>query len=113
MDPVVQAAEILSQAKPEIIKNIESSIVSNYVREIDKIHRDYLIQFTGFAYQGGHINTSVNAEKGLADDAIRKVIKLVGDYRNNTYSGSLQLEPITSVNGDESKRSFGVEFKTK
>jgi len=112
-DPAVQASEVLKQAKPEIIKSITNSVASNYIRELDRIHRDYLIQFSGFAYQPGHITTSVTAEKGLSDDAIRKVIKLIGDYRTNTYSGSLMLSPVTSVSGDADKRSFGVDFKIK
>ena len=59
----VQAAEILAQAKPTIIRNIESSVVSNYIRELDRIHRDYLVRFSGFAYQPGQVATSVIAEK--------------------------------------------------
>lgn len=64
-DPVVQASEVLKQSKPEIIKAITASVASNYIRELDHIHRDYLIQFSGFSYQSGKISTSVNAEKGL------------------------------------------------
>lgn len=62
-DSAVQAAEVLSKAKPEIIKNIESSVASNYVRELDRIHKEYLVQFNGFAYLAGRVTTSIVAEK--------------------------------------------------
>lgn len=62
-NPGVQAAEILEKSVPEIEKSISGSTVSNYIRELDAIHRNVHIQFSGFSYQSGKISTSVVAER--------------------------------------------------
>ena len=75
--------------------------------------------FNGFSYSNGKIVSSVTSFKGIDDDAIRKVIKLIRGYREgttNSLSGSLvklDLSPITSVTGKTDKRSISVEFNAQ
>ena len=112
-EPLLQGAEILARSKDEIKKNITRSNPATALRELDRIHKDYAIQFTGFSLAKDVITSSVSASRGLEDDAIRKIVKLIGDYRDGTASGSFLLEPVLSVSGDETKRSFGIQFKLK
>ncbi len=112
-DPLLQGAEILARSKEDIKKNITRSNPASAIRELDRIHKEYAIQFTGFSLAKDIVTSSVSASRGLEDDAIRKVIKLIGDYRDGTATGSFMLEPVMSVSGEATKRSLGVQFKLK
>lgn len=74
--------------------------------------RKYKMIFSGFSYTNGKITTSAvsMAETVLSgDDGVRKISRLVKDYRTGT--GSLfQLSPVLSISGYEQKRSFSLEF---
>ena len=91
-----------------------------YVREMDRLQRDFGFYFNGFTFGKDTITTSVSAQKGLDTDAIQKVIKFIASYRDAkksdpaTASGQLfELSPVYSVSGDEEKRSISVQFTVK
>ncbi len=120
VDPKVRAAEIFSLNKGTIEKTITASNAANFVRELERIHADENnLTFNGFNYSAGKITSSVTSFKGIDDDAVRKVIRLIRGYRDgstNSSSGSLarfELSPITSVSGKNDKRSISVEFNVQ
>lgn len=119
-DPIVRAGELFAGQKDAISKAITKSNAATYVREMDRLQRDFGFYFSGFTFAKDTINTSVAAQKGLDTDAIQKVIKFIASYRDTkkgesaTASGQLfELNPIYSVSGDEEKRSISVQFTVK
>jgi hypothetical protein len=109
-DPQVRASEILATQKDVIEKTIEKSNAARYIRELTTLSSLYGVAFNGF--------TAV-AQKGLDDDAIRKIIRLIGGYREtkkdmiSSGTGGLspfKLAPVLSVSGDSEKRNIHVDF---
>lgn len=113
-DKKIIAAELVTNNKSDILGTIKVSEVQNYINELQNVSRKYKMIFSGFSYVNGKITTSAvsMAETVLSgDDGVRKISRLVKDYRTETGTGYLfQLSPILSVSGYEQKRSFSLEF---
>ncbi len=77
-DPKVRAAELFSLNKETIEKTITASNAANFVRELERIHADENnLTFNGFIYSAGKITSSATSFKGIDDDAVRKIIRLI------------------------------------
>lgn len=101
-------------------QSITKSNAANYLREMNKIEKDFGFYFNGFSFAQDKISTGVTAQKGLDSDAIQKFIKFIASYRTASKSGTISgsgsqflLSPILSVSGDEEKRNISVDFKIK
>ncbi|MDD2745755.1 MAG: hypothetical protein PHU93_04415 [Candidatus Gracilibacteria bacterium] len=118
-DPIVRSGEIFFGQKENMSKAIDKSNAAVYIREMDKIEKDFGFYFNGFTFSQDKISTGVSAQKGLDTDAVQKLIKFIASYRTPpkpgmTGSGSpFELSPVLSVSGDEEKRNISVEFTVK
>jgi len=119
-DPNVRAWELFFVQKDTISRSINQSNAANYIREMEKIEKDFGLYFNGFSFSKDKIATSVVAQKGVDPDAIQKILKFIASYRtpakpgSTTGSGSqFLLSPVLSVSGDEEKRNISVDFKIK
>jgi len=119
-DPIVRAGELFSGQRDVIAKAIAKSNAATYVREMDRIQKDFGIYFDGFSFAQGKITTALIAQKGLDTDAVQKIIKFIGAYRApkkaDALSGSgnlFDLSPVYNVTGDEEKRNISVQFTVK
>lgn len=116
-NPSVAAADLLNRNKATLEKDSERSAAQNYVTEFMRLHRDYDVDFDGFQFANGKINTVVSSRQTSAGvDPVDKVIRLIGDYRSG--SGSAATSPFTLgdvklVSGDNTHRTFSAEFKIK
>jgi hypothetical protein len=118
-DPQVRASEILATQKDVIEKTIEKSNAARYIRELTTLSSLYGVAFNGFTFSQNKVSTTAVAQKGLDDDAIRKIIRLIGGYREtkkdmiSSGTGGLspfKLAPVLSVSGDSEKRNIHVDF---
>lgn len=119
-DPAVRAGELFASQKDAISKAIAKSNAANYLREMEKIEKEYGFFFNGFNFSKNKISTGLIAQKGLDTDAIQKYIRFIASYRNppkpgdESGSGSqFELAPVLSVGGNEDKRDISVEFTVK
>ncbi len=119
-DPNVRAWELFFGQKDAISRSINKSNAANYIREMEKIEKDFGLYFNGFSFSQDRISTGVTVQKGVDTDAIQKIIKFIASYRTPAKSGSTTgsgsqflLNPVLSVSGDEEKRNISVDFKIK
>lgn len=118
-DPLVRSWELFFGQKDSMSKAITKSNAAIYIREMDKIEKDFGFYFNGFTFSQDKISTGVSAQKGLDNDAVKKIIKFIASYRSPpkvdlTGSGSpFLLSPVLSVSWDEEKRNISVEFTVK
>lgn len=102
-DPIVRSGEIFFGQKENMSKAIDKSNAAIYIREMDKIEKDFGFYFNGFTFSQDKISTGLSAQKGLDTDAVQKFIKFIASYRTPpkpgmTGSGSpFQLGPVLSV----------------
>lgn len=119
-DPIVRAWELFFGQREALSWSINKSNAANYVREMQKIEKEFGLYFNGFSFSQDRITTSIMSQKGVDTDAIQKIIKFIASYRApnkpglDTGSGSqFLLSPVLSVSGDEEKRNISVDFKIK
>lgn len=80
-DPLVRAGELFIGQKEALSRSIDRSNAAKYVRELEKMQKEFGFFFTGFSFFQDKINTSVMAPKGLDSDGVQKLIRFIAGYR--------------------------------
>ena len=114
-NPQILAYSLLQKAKPAINQEIFAASAQRYLAQLDQIARKFFrqIEFSGFAFADKKVTTSAIAY-GFDQDAAKNVISLLKEYRGTSTNDSMfSLEPVLSVSGDATKRTFGVTFDVK
>lgn len=104
-DPMVRAGELFANQKEALSQAIYRSNAAIYVREMQKMQKDFGINFSGFSFALDKVTTGVSAQKGLDSDAVQKLIKLIAGYREktpefgtgSTVSKVFDLGPVLNV----------------
>ncbi|MDQ1343645.1 MAG: hypothetical protein QG650_365 [Patescibacteria group bacterium] len=116
-DPAVAAADLLNRNKASLEQDISRSEAQRYVTALTKLHLDYDVDFDGFSFSNGKVSTIVSARQTSAGvDPIDKMIRFIGDYRSGSGSAATSpfvLSEVRLVSGDNTSRTFNVEFKIK
>lgn len=80
-DSLVRAGELFIGQKEALSRSIDRSNAAKYVRELEKMQKEFGFFFTGFSYFQDKITTSVMAPKGLDSDGVQKLIRFIAGYR--------------------------------
>lgn len=115
-NPEVNAYSLWSKAKDSIESQIRKSEAQAYLNQLDSIARSLFrkIAFSGFSFTDGKVETHAVAF-GTSGDAAMNIIELLRRYRGEPkdIDPLFDLSPILTLDGDASRREFGVTFTTK
>lgn len=135
----IVALERIKANLPLIEKEVQASMAQKYLAELIQLGRKYTVYFTGFSFQNGKISTAatVVSDSILAMDPIVKISRLIHDFREPkivlpgapTATGSVvtlsttgastiasdtfELQPISLIAGQNTKRAFSIELTVR
>lgn len=116
-DSDVHAMEILNSNRDFVNNEIEASKAQVIITKLMELKKAYGVDFAGFSFAGKKVSTVVSVPADPNDrEPANKLVKFISDFRNHTgvAAGSLlEMGEITSVAGDNSSRTFSIEFIVK
>jgi len=116
-DSDVHAMEILNSNRNFVNSEIDASKAQVIITKLMELKKAYGVDFAGFSFAGKKVSTVVSVPADPNDrEPANKLVKFISDFRNHTGSASgslLEMGDIASVSGDNSSRTFSIEFIVK